>query len=284
MPVAIVTGANTGIGLAAAKEFVAQDFTTVLACRNRQKADAARAEILDTHPDADVQVMSIDQASLAHVRRFADEVTQRWGAVNVLVNNAGASPLRPEITEDGFEMQFGANYLAPFLLTHLLLPRLVVGAAETGDSRVVHLASVAHNIGRMRESTWRGRKPYFTLTAYGQSKMGNLMFNYALARRLPTGVSTFAVHPGSVDSDIWRDTPTPVYWALKPTFVTTDVPGRLISDIATADEYRGRSGDYLTVQKPNPVRGYARNTANQEALYLRSCELVGIDPLPLTVG
>lgn len=282
MPVAIVTGANTGIGLATAKNFAAQGYTTVLACRNQQKADAARMTIIDEYSDADVQVMSIDQASLAHVRRFADEVAQRFGGVDALVNNAGASPLRQEITEDGFEMQFGANYLAPFLLTHLLLPALVAG--ESGDSRVVHLASVAHNIGRMRESTWRGRKPYFTLTAYGQSKMGNLMFNYALARRLPPGVSTFAVHPGSVDSDIWRETPKPIYWALKPTFVTTDVPGRLIADIATSDEYRGRSGDYLTVQKPNPVRGYARNTANQEALYLRSCELVGVEPLPMTVA
>lgn len=280
MPVAIITGANTGIGLATAKEFASQGFTTVLACRNQGKAEAARDVIATAHPDSDVQLVSLDLASLAHVRRAAGEVSQRFGTVDVLVNNAGVLPLRRAFTEDGYDMQFGVNYLAPVLLTHLLLPGLISAAETSGDSRIVHLSSIAHNVGRIRESTWRGARWQSPAGCYAQSKMGNLMFNYALARRLPLGVSTYALHPGSVDSEIWREAPKPLYWALKPTFVPTDVPGRLIAEIATSDEYRARSGDYFTVQKPNPVRGYARNVTNQEALYLRSCELVGVDPLP----
>ncbi|MGH3722881.1 MAG: SDR family NAD(P)-dependent oxidoreductase [Mycobacterium sp.] len=275
----VITGANAGIGLATAHRLAADGHSIVMACRNRQKAQAARDQILAATPGAELDIMSLDLSSFEHIRRFAGELAAQHPEVDALINNAGASPVRQAKTEDGFELQWGANYLGPFLLTHLVLPQLL--AAHTGDSRIIHLASVAHNIGRINEKTWRGRRFYLVMPPYAQSKMGNLMFNYALARRLPDGVSTHALHPGGVASDIYRDVPQPVRGLILKTMIPVERPATLIAEMATAPEHKDHSGQYLTAQNPNPVRRYAKNLAAQDDLYAKSCELVGIEPLPV---
>lgn len=274
----VITGANAGIGLATAQRLAADRHTIVMACRNQEKAAAARDQILATTPAASVDLMSLDLSSFDHIRRFAGELSTRYPHVDVLINNAGASPMRQSTTEDGFELQWGANYLGPFLLTHLLLPQLQ--AARTGDARVIHLSSVAHSMGKISEKTWRGRRLYFTYSAYAQSKMGNLMFSNALARRLPDGVVSNALHPGNVRSDIWREIPQPVRSLVMLALITPERPSRLITDMAVSDEYLGRNGDYLAAQRPSPVRRYTKNLAAQDDLYAKSCELVGVEPLP----
>lgn len=273
----VITGANAGIGLASAQRLAAQGHSIVMGCRNQQKAQSARQQILAETPGAQVDIMSLDLASFEHIRRFAGELSAQHPQIDVLINNAGASPMRQSTTEDGFELQWGANYLGPFLLTHLLLPQL--RAARTGDARVIHLASVAHSTGRINEKTWHGRRFYFTYAAYAQSKMGNLMFSNALARRLPSGVTSNALHPGNVKSDIWREIPQPVRSLVMLALITTDRPSRLIADMAVSDEYHGRSGEYLAAQRPSPVRPYTRNLAAQDDLYTKSCALVGVEPL-----
>lgn len=275
----VITGANAGIGLATAHRLAADGHTIVMACRNQQKAQAARDEILAATPGAQVDVMSLDLSSFEHIHRFAGELAAQHPQVDVLINNAGASPMRQSSTEDGFELQWGANYLGPFLLTHLLLPQLQ--AARTGDARVIHLASVAHSVGRINEKTWRGRRFYFTFSAYAQSKMGNLMFSNALARRLPAGVTSNALHPGNVRSEIWREIPQPIRPLVMLALITPERPSQLITDMAVAQEHRGRTGEYLTAQKPSPVRRYTKNIAAQDDLYAKSCELVGVEPLPV---
>ncbi|MUM15842.1 SDR family NAD(P)-dependent oxidoreductase [Mycobacterium sp. CBMA271] len=274
----VITGANAGIGLATAHRLAADGHSIVMACRNQEKAQDARDQILAATPGAQLDIMSLDLSSFEHIRRFAGELAAQHPQVDALVNNAGASPVRQSKTEDGFELQWGANYLGPFLLTHLILPQLL--AANTGDSRIIHLASVAHNLGRINEKTWRGRRFYWAMPPYAQSKMGNLMFNYALARRLPDGVSTHAVHPGGVASDIYREIPQPVRGLILKAMIPVERPAELIAEIATAPEHKDRSGQYLTAQKPNPVRKYARNAAAQDGLYAKSCALVGAEPLP----
>ncbi|MBA0048013.1 SDR family NAD(P)-dependent oxidoreductase [Mycobacteroides sp. LB1] len=275
----VITGANAGIGLATAQRLATDGHTIVMACRNQQKAGAARDQILAATPGAKVDIMSLDLSSFEHIHRFSGELAAQHPQVDVLINNAGASPMRQSRTEDGFELQWGANYLGPFLLTHLLLPQLQ--AARTGDARVIHLASVAHSVGRINEKTWRGRRFYFTFSAYAQSKMGNLMFSNALARRLPDGVTSNALHPGNVRSDIWREIPQPIRPLVMLALITPERPSQLITDMAVAEEHRGRNGDYLSAQKPSPVRRYTRNQAAQDDLYAKSCELVGIEPLPV---
>ncbi|GAB5903319.1 MULTISPECIES: SDR family NAD(P)-dependent oxidoreductase [Mycobacteroides] len=275
----VITGANAGIGLASAHRLAADGHTIVMACRNQEKANAAREQILEATPGARVDVLSLDLSSFGHIRRFASELAAQHPQVDVLINNAGASPMRQSKTEDGYELQWGANYLGPFLLTHLLLPQLQ--AAPTGDARIIHLASVAHSVGRINENTWRGRRFYFTFSAYAQSKMGNLLFSNALARRLPAGVTSNALHPGNVRSDIWREIPQPVRSVVMLALITPERPSQLITDMAVSEEHRGRNGEYLAAQTPSPVRRYTKNQAAQDDLYAKSCELVGVEPLPV---
>lgn len=275
----VITGANAGIGLASAHRLAADGHTIVMACRNQEKANAAREQILEATPGARVDVLSLDLSSFGHIRRFASELAAQHPQVDVLINNAGASPMRQSKTEDGYELQWGANYLGPFLLTHLLLPQLQ--AAPTGDARIIHLASVAHSVGRINENTWRGRRFYFTFSAYAQSKMGNLLFSNALARRLPEGVTSNALHPGNVRSDIWREIPQPVRSVVMLALITPERPSQLITDMAVSEEHRGRNGEYLAAQTPSPVRRYTKNQAAQDDLYAKSCELVGVEPLPV---
>ncbi|AKC37845.1 retinol dehydrogenase 12 [Mycolicibacterium phlei] len=275
----VITGANAGIGLASAHRLAADGHTIVMACRNQEKANAARDQILEATPGARVDVLSLDLSSFGHIRRFATELAAQHPHVDVLINNAGASPMRQSKTEDGFELQWGANYLGPFLLTHLLLPQLQ--AAPTGDARIIHLASVAHSVGRINENTWRGRRFYFTFSAYAQSKMGNLLFSNALARRLPEGVTSNALHPGNVRSDIWREIPQPARSLVMLALITPERPSQLITDMAVSEEHHGRNGEYLAAQTPSPVRRYTKNQAAQDDLYAKSCGLVGVEPLPV---
>ncbi|AWG62821.1 SDR family NAD(P)-dependent oxidoreductase [Mycobacteroides abscessus] len=277
----VITGANAGIGLATAHRIAASGHTVVMACRNEQKAQAARTQILASNPTADLDVMSLDLSSFEHIRRFAEELAKKHPRVSVLINNAGASPAKQEKTADGFEMQWGANYLGPVLLSHLVLPLLRNASLYSLDSRIINLASIAHNLGRINERTWEGRRLYNTFAAYAQSKLGNLMFSNALARRLPSGITSNALHPGAVASDIYRDVPQPLRALLLKTMIPTERPARLIENMALSPQYRNTTGLYLTAQSPNPVRRYARNEAAQDDLYEKSCWMVGVDPLPL---
>lgn len=257
----VVTGANSGIGLATAHELAARECKVVLACRNQGRAEQARAEILARTPGADLEIALLDLASLDDVRRFAEG----YDRVDALVNNAGLSVNREQHTADGFELEFGVNYLAHFLLTHLV-------PADT----VVHLSSVMHLLGRIDPDSFRGRRFYNPLTTYGQSKLANLMFNFALARR---GVTTHALHPGGVDTAVYRELPRIVNAAMRIALIGPEKPGKLIADLATDPKRQQVSGDYHSLQTPPIVSPYAKSVDRQEDLYARSCELVGVKPL-----
>ena len=276
----LITGGNSGIGLAMAHELAARGATVCLACRNSAKAAAARDGILARTPGARVELFSLDLASFARIRRFAEAFSERHPRLDALINNAGAVPLTQQFTAEGFELQFGANYLGPFLLTHLLLPSLKVAAAASGDARIVHVSSIMHNLGRIHPDSFRGQPTYRPMTAYAQSKLANLMFSNALARRLGSGLSTQAMHPGGVASSIYRELPTQVYALLKLFLISPERAGAMGADLAIAPAYRNRSGQYHSVQWPRPVSGQARSVAGQEALYGESCQLAGVEPLP----
>lgn len=275
----VITGANSGIGLGMAHELAARGATLVLGCRNQVKAEAARKAIVERTPGAEVDVLSLDLSSFEHIRTFATELAARHDHVDALINNAGASPMQQHFTEEGFEMQFGANYLGPYLLTHLLLPQLQVAAAKTGDARIVHLSSVMHNIGRIDPETFTGRSRYFALTAYAQSKLGNLMFSNALARRLPAGITSTAMHPGGVDSEVYRELPALVLKPLRLFLISPDKPSKLGADLAIGDRYRGRSGEYFTAQPPGFASRTSRDIGKQDDLYRRSAALADIEAL-----
>lgn len=191
----VVTGANSGIGLEATRVLVDRGAHVIMACRSLDKAGAAVDLIRANHPDARLEVRELDLADLASVRAFADGVLAAHARIDVLVNNAGIMAIPRSETKDGFEMQLGTNHLGHFALTGLLLSRLV----ESGPSRVVTVSSTAHRMGKMDFGDLMSEKSYGDWTAYGQSKLANLLFAFELNRRLKAAkepVKSIAVHPG----------------------------------------------------------------------------------------
>jgi retinol dehydrogenase-12 len=204
----VVTGANTGIGLATASALAGQGWRVFVACRSEGKGAAAVASIKAATGNDAVFLLPLDLADLSSVRTCADAFLARGEALHVLINNAGVGGRRG-LTKQGFELMFGVNHLGHFLLTQLLLERLVSSA----PARVVTVSSDAHY--NARGIDWDAvRRPARGITGLGEyavSKLCNVLFSQELARRTSgTGVSTYALHPGVVASDIWRRVPWPV--------------------------------------------------------------------------
>jgi len=205
----VVTGGNSGIGYEAALQLARKRAHVILACRDRDKAGAARAAILAAAPAASaasIEVMALDLSSLASVRAFADAFLGRHRALHVLCNNAGVMALPFRRTADGFEMQLGTNHLGHFALTGLLLPCLLA----TEAARVVTVSSTAHKFGAIRfdDLHWAGR--YRKWGAYGQSKLANLLFTFELQRRLEAVGArqvSVACHPGWATTNLQQAGP-----------------------------------------------------------------------------
>ena len=194
--VAVVTGATSGIGEAAAAALAGAGASVVLAVRNRAKADATLARIMARHPKASVSVSLVDMADLASIRAFAARATSATPRIDILLNNAGLGmqPAR-SVTADGFERQFGTNHLGQFALTGLLLPYLLHAPA----ARVVSISSIAHRRGAIDFADLQGARRYGGLRAYSQSKLANLLFAFELDRRAQVAelpLVSVAAHPG----------------------------------------------------------------------------------------
>lgn len=271
----LITGGNSGIGLAIAHEVAAQGARLCLACRDQQKARRAIAEIQQRTPGAEIELYALDLSSFANIRAFAGEFLAKHPVVDALVNNAGAYITAPRTTVDGFEMTFGANTLGPILLTELLLPAV----ERADDGRVVHLASMAHLAGQINFDSFRGRKPYFSFPAYAQSKLGNLLYSNALARR--TKVPNNAIHPGGVYSPLYRELPPWLYATFRWALIGPEKAGTLVADLALKPEHRSTTGRYLAAQPPGYASRQSRDVALQDRFYETCCELVGVPPRPV---
>jgi NAD(P)-dependent dehydrogenase (short-subunit alcohol dehydrogenase family) len=198
--VAVVTGANSGLGLMVARELAGAGARVLMACRNVEKGEEAARRIHGSVPGADLAVVRLDLADLDSVRACAAEVQGRLdtGAhrhLDLLINNAGVMAPPRRLTKNGFESQFGTNHLGHFALTGLLLERLTAAA----EPRVVTESSPAHRIGRINFGDLQGERRYLRWLAYGQSKLANLMFAFELQRRADEAGSvlkSMAAHPG----------------------------------------------------------------------------------------
>lgn len=191
----IVTGANSGIGYEAALTFARKGADLILACRDIGKARTAAAQMSSSASGANVQVMELDLANLASVRRFSAAFREQHQVLHVLCNNAGVMAIPYRQTADGFEMQFGTNHLGHFALTGLLLDRLLA----TEGARVVTVASGMHRLGTIRFDDLQWRNGYRKWMAYGQSKLANLLFTFELQRRAAAAgakLLSVACHPG----------------------------------------------------------------------------------------
>jgi NAD(P)-dependent dehydrogenase (short-subunit alcohol dehydrogenase family) len=203
---AVITGANTGLGLQTAKVLAAKGASVVLAVRNADKGKAAADQITTATPGADVTVHRLDLTSLDAIRESTDALRKRLNSIDLLINNAGVMYTPKQQTADGFELQFGTNHLGHFAFTGLLLDLLL----PVPDSRVITVSSVGHRIrAKIHFDDLQWDKSYSRVAAYGQSKLSNLLFTYELQRRLSGKGKTIATaaHPGISDTELVRNMP-----------------------------------------------------------------------------
>jgi NAD(P)-dependent dehydrogenase (short-subunit alcohol dehydrogenase family) len=271
----IITGANTGIGKITALELAREGARVILACRSKEKTLPVIEEIRRETNNEQVEFVPLDLGDLASVRACANELLGRKIPIHGLINNAGVGGHRG-LTKDGFEIQFGTNHLGHYLFTRLLLDRII----ESGPARIVNVSSQAHY--NTKKIDWDAvRKKTRTVTAmreYSVSKLSNVLFTKELARRLEgTKVTTYAVHPGVVATDVWRRVPGPLRWAIKRFMITPEEGARATLRCATAPELTGETGRYYDVggkeRKPSRL---ADDAALSAELWTRSAEWAGL--------
>ena len=267
--VALITGANTGIGLVTARELARQGAQVFIACRSPDRASAALQQIRAAAADPGrVEALALDLGDFASVRACARDFLARNLPLHLLINNAGLAGTRG-FTTSGFELAFGVNHMGHFLLTQLLLERLRASA----PARIVTVASRAHT--RTNGIDWDAvRRPTRTRTAiaeYAASKLANVWFSAELGRRLAgTGVHTYALHPGVVASDIWRSVPWPIRPLMTMRMITTEEGARTTLYCATSPEVAGQSGLYYDKCRERTPSTVGQDRAQALELWQRS--------------
>ncbi len=277
---AVITGANTGLGFETAKALAAKGAHVVLAVRNLDKGKSAADLIARRHPGSAVSLQELDLTSLASVRDAAEQLRADYDQIDLLINNAGVMMTPKSTTKDGFELQFGTNHLGHFAFTGLLLDRLIA----TAGSRVVTVSSIGHRFGRIRFDDLASDRSYNRLSAYGQSKLANLLFTHELQRRL-IGTDTIAVaaHPGGSSSELSRYLPGIIQLVFRPLEQGTDM-GALptlraaIDPAALGGQYYGPSGLFEMNGYPKVVASSDRShdTETQRRLWAVSEQLTGV--------
>lgn len=283
---AIITGANSGIGLEAAKDFVQKGARVVMAVRSLEKGKQARESIIREQSQAEIEVMKLDLADLESVRAFAENFTSKNDRLDLLINNAGVMIPPHSKTKQGFELQFGSNHLGHFALTGLLLPLL----KRTPDSRVVTVSSLAHKGSKILFDNLNGDNGYKAMQFYGQSKLANLLFAQELDKRLKQhGISTksLACHPGISSTNLFKfgkkDAPK-FFKGLMDRFLQPAEMGALPTIYAATEpslkggEYigpdgKGRRRGYPALDSPHPV---ANDEQTSKRLWELSEKLTGV--------
>ncbi|HLX88309.1 MAG TPA: SDR family oxidoreductase [Acidimicrobiales bacterium] len=267
----LVTGANSGIGRATAIALARRGARVTVACRSSERAAAVLEEAAALPGPGAAVFLPLDLAELASVRRSADEFLSRDEPLHVLINNAGVAGQRG-LTADGFELAFGVNHLGHFLLTTLLLDRL----RQSVPARVVTVSSVGHRSARGVDfdAVRRPSRSFSGLPEYGVSKLCNLLFTQELARReAGTGLTTYALHPGTIASDIWRRVPWPLEPVLKRLMRSTEEGAQTSLYCATAPELAEVSGRYYDHSREKAPSTVATPELGAE-LWARSEEFV----------
>ncbi|MWV44354.1 SDR family NAD(P)-dependent oxidoreductase [Paenibacillus sp. HJL G12] len=273
----IVTGANSGMGLASTVALAKTGAEVVMVCRNEQRGQAALVEAIRQSGSDKIQLMLCDLGSLTSIREFAKAFTERYDRLDVLLNNAGVVMIKRQETSDGFEMDLGVNHLGHFLLTHLLLDVLLASP----QGRVVSVASGAYKAGKIHFDDPFLKRGFNPAKAYAQSKLANILFTKELASRLEgTHVTANCVHPGAVGTQIGvnRDTGfgKTVLAMLKPFFLTPEKGAETAVYLATAPELEKVSGQYFYKKNPQKLSTKADSTEDAKRLWEWSCEQVGI--------
>jgi NAD(P)-dependent dehydrogenase (short-subunit alcohol dehydrogenase family) len=272
----LVTGATSGIGRVTALELARRGATVIVVGRDRARGEAALAEMRARSGNASVELMLADLSVQSEVRRLATDVLQRHARLDVLVNNAGALFTRRRVTADGLEATFALNHLAYFLLTALLRDALVAGA----PSRVVNVSSEAHRGVRLDFDDLESERPYRGSLTYARSKLANILFTHALARRLDgTGVTANSLHPGMTHSNFAADATGPfrLVWALaRPFQITPERAAATPIYLASSPAVASVTGKYFIRRRERRSSRASYDRAAEERLWQVSAELAPV--------
>ena len=275
-PVALVTGATAGIGLETAIGLARSGMRVILHGRDPLRTEEARYIVADQSGSTRIESIVADFASLAAVRGLAEKVLAAHDRLDVLVNNAGLITPRFRLSEDGYELTVAVNHLAPFLLTNLLLDRLRASA----PSRIVTVASMAHRGARLDLPTLTGPTDWAPLKAYGRSKLCNILFTRALARRLEgSGITATCLHPGIVATKIGEGAGNVAGfgWRLiKPLLTRVDKGAATSIFLATVPDPTPFHGKYVIGRRVHMPDAPALDDSLAEALWAESARLVGL--------
>ena len=268
--VILVTGATDGIGRQTALELLRSGARVIVHGRNRAKTSQVVEELKREAGSSSVSPVFADLSSMAEVRRLADEVAAQVERLDVLINNAGVFLHERLLTTDGFETTFAVNHLAPFLLTHLLLPKL----EQSVQGRIVTVSSIAHSRGRIDFGDLQSERYFHGYTAYATSKLANVLFAYEMARRLgKSRVTSNALHPGVITTKL-----------LKSGFGTTGASlsrGAATSvKLALDSTLDSVTGKYFADEREQASSATSHDRQLQKRFYEVSAELVGVRGLP----
>ncbi|AWW75815.1 short-chain dehydrogenase [Erythrobacter sp. KY5] len=291
-----ITGGNSGLGLETGRAMAAKGAHVILAGRDQAKLDEAVSAIKGDVPDAQLETITCDLASLDSVHAAGAEANERFDKIDLLINNAGVMACPKMHTADGFEMQLGTNHLGHFALTKHLMPLVEAGTGTKGSGRIVNLSSRGHHIAPVDLDDPNFEKTeYQPFLSYGRSKTANILFTVGLEKRFADkGIHSFAVHPGGIQTNLGRHMSEEETEALVERIKTNDpnyewktIPQGAATQTwaATAEELEGKGGLYCEdchvaevddTSSNGGVRTYALDTAVAEKLWAMSEEMTGV--------
>jgi NAD(P)-dependent dehydrogenase (short-subunit alcohol dehydrogenase family) len=271
----MVTGATSGIGKELATQLAKTGEIVVIVARDAERGNAVQQEISRKTQNWNIDLQLCDLSNMSSVNNLASVVKLKYNTINALVNNAGLYTRKRETTVDGYEKMFAANHLGPFLLTNLLLDALIA----SGSGRILNLA--APSTTEINFDDLQGEKTFNSLTAFGATKMANLLFTLELARRLEgSNVTVNAIHPGLVRSGLMKQAFAPIRWVTR---LISSTPEKAVADMVqliTAPEFENVSGMFFHHGKGIEIPAYALNRENQQRLWEVSERLTDLSRIP----
>lgn len=271
---AMVTGANSGIGLVTAQGLAGLGAKVVLVCRDRERGAAALKQIKARSGNDAAELMLCNLASQQSIREFAGEFKRTHDRLDVLVNNAGVYFRNRTVVEGNLETTFAVNHLAYFLLTNLLLDAI----KRSAPARIINVSSAAHPYGHIDFDNLQGEKNYKGVRAYANSKLANVLFTYELARRLSaTGVATNCLHPGAVATNIFRALPKFVEAIIKLVTLSPEKGAETSIYLAASPDVEGVTGKYFIKKTETRSSPESYNEDVARKLWAVSAQLTGVD-------
>ncbi|MEL7832583.1 SDR family oxidoreductase [Fodinibius sp. Rm-B-1B1-1] len=274
----VVTGANSGIGKETVRSFAADGAYIIMVCRNEKRAQQARQDIIEDTGNTGIEIVLADLAIQHDVRLAAQQITNQFDQINILVNNAGLIADKREETVDGIEKTLAVNHLAPFLLTNLLWDHL----QKANETRVINVSSEVHRIGAkcFDINDLQLTENYSPMNAYGVSKLCNIMFTHELAKRSKDNtIAAYSLHPGVVRTQLAEEAGWAMklfYWIGKPFMRSPKSGAETTIYLATSNDLSSKNGKYFKNKKVTKPSAIAYDNEITAQLWDRSEKLTGL--------